>query len=378
MDLNRVALLCPGVGRVDRGYEVFAEGLYDALCDDLDMVFLTGDGDGGERRFPVGGLSRNRWAARLLGKVWNDRFVWEQLSFAFAVWPRIARGSFDLVHYSEPALNNVFMRLERFSKHSPPRLFTHGLRMSPEHCVRCHHLHQVSRVAYDDALRFGVPADRMSLLELGVNDARFFPHDLTLREQLREQLGVPKVGRVILCVAALDRASKRVDRLVQAIGLLGDRYHLVLCGPVDDASVLAEARRSLPGRFTHLTVPHRQMNDVYALADLLVVPSLLEGFGLAVIEALFAGVPVLLHDCAHFRWLVGPSWDLFTDVGGTTTLAASIQDVGEKLAILRQKTLELRPEIVRRFAWRNLRDSYTGMYAKAVASPRVTIEQSLH
>ena len=192
VSMRRVALLCPGVGRSDRGYEAFAESIFDTLRHDFDIVFLTGSGERNERRIPVGGLGRDGRAARLLGRVWSDRFVWEQLSFAILAWPHIVRGSYDLVHYSEPALNNVFMRLERLSKQPPPRLFTHGLRMSPEHCVRCHHLHQVSRVTYDEALSFGVPADRMSLLELGVDDARFFPLDPARRVELREQFGVPK------------------------------------------------------------------------------------------------------------------------------------------------------------------------------------------
>src|SRR4030042_2587694 len=130
-----VALLCSGVGRAERGYEAFAEGMFDTLRHDLDIAFFTGSVEQNERRIPIGGLERDQWVTKLLGRVWNDRFVWEQLSFAVLAWPRIVRGSYDLVHYSEPALNNVFMRLQRLSKESPCRLFTHGLRLKSAHCV---------------------------------------------------------------------------------------------------------------------------------------------------------------------------------------------------------------------------------------------------
>jgi glycosyltransferase involved in cell wall biosynthesis len=372
-----VALLCSGVGRAERGYEAFAEGMFDTLRHDLDIAFFTGSGEQNERRIPIGGLERDQWVTKLLGRVWNDRFVWEQLSFAVLAWPRIVRGSYDLVHYSEPALNNVFMRLERLSKESPRRLFTHGLRMKPEHCVRCHHLHQVSRLTYDEALSFGVPPDRMSLLELGVDDARFFPVDPMHQLELRARFGVPKAARVVLCVAAINRSSKRVDRLVEAMELLDERHHLVLCGTVEDRSIFREACRKLTGRLTHLNVPPGEMNDVYGLADLLVVPSLLEGFGLVVIEGLLAGVPVLLHDAAHFRWLVGPNWDLFTDMADTAGLAGAIRDTGAQAEALRRRALALRPEVVRRFSWGCLKEAYVSMYAKAAASPRTAIEQSL-
>ena len=161
------------------------------------------------------------------------------------------------------------------------------------------------------------------------------------------------------------------------MNLLDDRHHLVLCGVVEDRSILTEARRKLAGRLTHLSVPPEQMNDVYGLADLLVVPSLVEGFGLVVIEGLLAGVPVLLHDAPHFRWLVGPNWDLFTDMSDTVGLAEAIRTTGAQAEALRQRALALRPEVVRRFSWRCLKEAYVSMYAKAATSPRVTIEQSL-
>ena len=246
--MTKVALLCPGVGRANRGYEVFAERIFDTLWNEVDVVFFTGCGKKSERRIPVGGLGRDQRTTRLLGRIWQDRFVWEQLSFAVLVWPRILGGSYDLIHYSEPALNNAFMRFERFSAKPPSRLFTHGLKMEPQHCLRCHHLHQVSRVTYEEALSFGVPANRMSLLELGVDDARFFPLDPGRRSDVRERFGVPRAARLVLCVAAINRSPKRVDWLVEAMGHLDERYHLVLCGGVEDPSILAEGILVAAGR----------------------------------------------------------------------------------------------------------------------------------
>jgi glycosyltransferase involved in cell wall biosynthesis len=217
----------------------------------------------------------------------------------------------------------------------------------------------------------------MSLLELGLDDARFFPLDTRRREQLQEQWGVPKAVRVVLCVAAINRRSKRVDQLVEAMKLLDDRHHLVLCGVVEDRSVLSEAHRKLAGRLTHLNVAPEQMNDVYGLADLLVVPSLMEGFGLVVIEGLLAGVPVLLHDAPHFRWLTGPNWDLFTDMSDTVGLAEAIKTCGAQTGALQRRALALRPEVVNRFSWRSLKEAYISMYAKAAKSPKLTIEKSL-
>jgi glycosyltransferase involved in cell wall biosynthesis len=168
-----------------------------------------------------------------------------------------------------------------------------------------------------------------------------------------------------------------VDWLVEAMGHLDERYHLVLCGGVEDPSILAEARQKLAGRFTHLTALPEEMNEVYGLADNFVLPSLLEGFGLVVIEGLFAGVPVLLHDSQHFRWLVGPNWDLFADMTDALGVAQAIRDADTRCDVLRRRVLGLRPELIQRFSWSHLKAAYAAMYARAAAGPRTTIEQAL-
>src|SRR3990172_2602628 len=144
-----VALLCPGLGRAYRGYERFSDELFHSLPRTADVVLFKGGGDRSDREIVVGGLSRDNRLAKALGRVRGDRFLWEAVSFGLLAWPELLRRGVRVLHYSEPPLNNLFSRLEKLTWHAPRRLFSHALAMDPAHCLRCHHLHQTSPVAYE-------------------------------------------------------------------------------------------------------------------------------------------------------------------------------------------------------------------------------------
>ncbi|MGX7681704.1 glycosyltransferase family 4 protein [Jatrophihabitans sp. DSM 45814] len=142
--------------------------------------------------------------------------------------------------------------------------------------------------------RFSIPADRVRVARPGADRG-------DSASRLRE---VPAAGGHLLCVAALAR-HKGQDLLIEALaGLVRtDRdtdWDLVLVGPLDrepeftdrvSASISQQGlnpRVRLAGVLTGAAL-HR----AYADADLLVVPSRSETYGMVVTEALAHGLPVL-------------------------------------------------------------------------------------
>ncbi|MGZ8778364.1 MAG: glycosyltransferase family 4 protein [Thermoanaerobaculia bacterium] len=95
-------------------------------------------------------------------------------------------------------------------------------------------------------------------------------------------------GRYFLFVGN-DKPHKNVDRLVAAFSVVRDAT-LVLVG--------AEFRRyrGIPGVITPAFVPIEELAALYRGAIALVMPSLEEGFGLPVVEAMAAGTPVIASD----------------------------------------------------------------------------------
>ena len=133
--------------------------------------------------------------------------------------------------------------------------------------------------------RFALPAGRVHVARPGVEPARLSP------------MGD---GRRLLCVGAV-APHKCQDLLVDALaGLPDGAWECTFAGPLDRAPAYAARLRSRMdalglGARIHLpgTLTGAALDRAYASADLLVVPSRTETYGMVVTEALARGVPVL-------------------------------------------------------------------------------------
>ncbi len=143
-----------------------------------------------------------------------------------------------------------------------------------------------------------VPDDRIRLVPCGVNLDRFSPFD---KEKAREVLDLPVEKDFLLYVGRF-ALVKGIDRLLYAMGHLRQKkdFRLVMVGgdgitSADSLKIKRMARRMgildkviLRGRADHDELPL-----FYSAADLLVLPSYYESFGLVALESLACGTPVV-------------------------------------------------------------------------------------
>jgi glycosyltransferase involved in cell wall biosynthesis len=140
---------------------------------------------------------------------------------------------------------------------------------------------------------FGVPAGRIRVVRPGVDGAS---HGLRMAATSR----VHPV--VLLCVASLT-SRKGQDVLLRALARLR-RFHwrLLLVGPERDPAYAGRLRRSarhlgIQGRIVFAgAVGIARLARLYRTADLFVLPSHHEGYGIAVAEAAAHGLPVVASD----------------------------------------------------------------------------------
>ena len=121
----------------------------------------------------------------------------------------------------------------------------------------------------------------------------------------------------ILTVGAR-RPHKNMPRLVQGYAQCAARqsYDLVFAGPADprfpDEARQAASQAGLDGRVRFLDwVPEADLPALYRLADMVVLPSLIEGFGLPAVEAMASQTPVLASRVSSFPEVIGKAGLLF-------------------------------------------------------------------
>jgi glycosyltransferase involved in cell wall biosynthesis len=157
-------------------------------------------------------------------------------------------------------------------------------------------------IAVSEAVRrrlmaWGVPGRKIQVIPNGIDvDALAF--DAEARTRVRSALGIPEDAYVVGGVGRLE-AGKQFDALVTAIGpILGAGQRLVLVGEGRERERLAQlAKGAAVGHRVIFTGERADIGALLSAMDLFVSPSGDETFGVAVLEALAAGLPVLYVQC---------------------------------------------------------------------------------
>jgi glycosyltransferase involved in cell wall biosynthesis len=152
----------------------------------------------------------------------------------------------------------------------------------------------VSTTTADDLVQLGIPQDRIVVAPLG----------LTPLPDPTPPAAIPPDGGYLLTVGETS-PRKRYPVLLQALSRLRGVPRLVMVGPPagDEEHLRALiAELGLTQRVTRLgAVSDAELSWLYRHATALCFPSISEGFGLPVLEALAAGVPVIASDIPATR-----------------------------------------------------------------------------
>jgi glycosyltransferase-like protein len=218
----------------------------------------------------------------------------------------------------------------------------------------------------------------------GVDVARFRSADLGLAAALRQRAGAGGAGGaagtagrpLILAVGGIE-PRKGSDTLMAAVAALrgsGRRPVLAVVGGhsfQDYREYRERVLASLPGLGLRLdddvvllgTVPDAELPGWYAAADVLAFPSTKEGWGLAVLEAMSAGLPVVASDLPVFREYLRPGQDaLMVPVGDAAALAAALGTVLDDAA-LAGRLRAAGEEVCARFTWNRCAAEHQRIYA---------------
>src|SRR5215218_4749705 len=318
----RVFLPCTGLGRQRRGFETFTLECADALRADPRIaltVFAGGDVPGIPARVRWN-LGRDGTLSSLVAAiVRRDRYFVEQASFFLSFLPALVLGRPDVVYFADLNLGNLCWHWRRLSGQRFKLLYYNG-GLTTKPFTRSDMVQQLTPAGLDEAVARGEAREHQTILPHGVRVPDTLPARIT--GDARRALGLPADRPIVLAVGMLDTEIKRTDALIRELAALpAPRPFLALVGADGpDATDVRALARDLLGDdgFLARTVPHDDVGDYYRAADVFALASLREGFGLAYVEALAHGLPIVAHDTPVTRHLLGD----FATLADITQLAA--------------------------------------------------------
>jgi UDP-glucose:(heptosyl)LPS alpha-1,3-glucosyltransferase len=298
---KRVAVVIPKYGRIG-GAERFAFELTERLARD------------GRYEMHV---FANRWVAgtgpvtfHRVPKVRFPRFL-RQVGFAWFVGRAVESGGFDLVH----AHDRIFSA-DVFTMHSIPHetwvrdvrrrrpgLFDRAMAWVERRLVErggCARFLPVSGIARD-AYRsmYGFDASRVRVLHPGVDLARFTsPDRAACRAAVRERYGIGP-SEVVALFVGMNFEVKGLGAIIEAVAKAkaqrpGADFRLLVVGKGDPAEYRSLAASLGIGDAVIFAGPQEGVEEFYLASDLFLLLSRFDTFGIVVLEAMAARLPVIL------------------------------------------------------------------------------------
>jgi glycosyltransferase involved in cell wall biosynthesis len=322
---------------------------------------------------------------------WRDRSAtWAKLDIQFgrfAVYPRLVRNmNADVIHVIDHGQAYLLKSLDpkrtvvtchdvillalahgRIGSASVPPIALQILHLSLELMKRAAAVVADSEQTKRDLVGFiGLPAHHITVIAPGLNQP--FSPDAARGAAARERLGLGDGPLVLHIGRTFYKNISGVLRVVHALRAQGIPARLVRTGrPLAGAEQGLAERLGILGAVVELGgVPDEDLPALYNAVDLLLFPSLYEGFGWPPLEAMASGTPVVCSRAGSLGDVVGDA-ALTADPEDTKTLtwhsAAVLTD-----APLRRALIERGLAHVEQFSWERTASQLIGVYRDVLAN----------
>jgi len=305
----------------------------------------------------------------------GSRLIWEQVQF-----PKLINTSgvelLHSTHYTRPTRlpcksvvtfhDMTFFLYPELHTWAKRIYFPQMMRLSAS---RADELITVSDSTRDDLIRvLGIDPKKVTTTHLGVNPGYKPIDDQKEKSRVAEKYALPE--KYVLYVGLVE-PRKNLPVLINAFRRVIDEefnYKLILVGRYGwmYEQVLDQVKElDLENVVQFLGyVPQEDLPLVYNLASLFVYPTIYEGFGLPVLEAMACGVPVVTSDVSSLPEIVNEAGILTPVNDGDALFEAIVQGLEDH--DLRQDLIRKGPERAATFSWTKTAQLTLQVYQQAM------------
>lgn len=224
-----------------------------------------------------------------------------------------------------------------------------------------------------DLVNLGIDTNKIEVVHNGIDHSMFYP-----RANIDDETVLIKPFAIkrpyIIYASRLSHLDKKHIQLISAFNLFkkntGLPHRLVLAGSNAESAdkVRLAASKSPYSSDIFLTgyFPHENLPELYCSADACVFPSIMEGVGLPVLEAMASGVPVAVAKAGALPEVAGDG-ALYFDPDDTELFAATIEKIVSDKQI-RQNLIDFSAQWTERFSWSRTAEKTIDVIKKAIIS----------
>jgi glycosyltransferase involved in cell wall biosynthesis len=262
----------------------------------------------------------------------------------------------------------------------------YGLRLHPafdkifsETLPQCNAVTAVSHDVAEEYKRLGIPQEKITYIPNGI-DTKKFADKQNERAEFSDKYGIPDGRRILLSVGRNHpkKGFQYIPEIAQRLLRMRDDFIWVVIGNAVRSLSDEVREKKLQKRIilidqigadndsTQSEFPKKDIIAAYKAADVFVFPTLLETFGIVIVEALAAGLPIVTTDAIGVRSIIKDNVTAL--ISKTTDVDAMANNIDRILCDerLRSSLIENGIRESQRYDWGNVARAYEDVYRQVL------------
>jgi glycosyltransferase involved in cell wall biosynthesis len=207
-----------------------------------------------------------------------------------------------------------------------------------------------------DLLKIGISENSIKVINNGVDLQEFSPEKCN-----RKVLNLPENVTLALFVGDIRTPRRNLDSILKALVKVPE-LHLVVIGSIQGSPYPRLAAQLAVQKRVHFLGYRQDVSEVMKACDFFVFPSRYETFGLVVLEAMAAGLPVVTASTTGAAELVtSESGIVLSDPDDTQSLVKALITLSYDKKI-RNTMGQAARQMAEKYTWKNVAESYINLF----------------